>query len=318
VVNKTVTREMDLISEMADVKKNNIIKFVPVLKETYVDKPVYKENIIEEEVIVVRNVIQEKIVEKPVYRDVIIEREVFQERIVEKPVYRDVIIEREIVQERIVEKPIYKEVIVEREVIHEVMVEKPIIREVIVEREVVQEVIVEKPVIREVIIEREVITERIVEKLVPREVVVEREVFVDTIVEKIVEKPIRRQERIDPEFEEKATARINYVDTLSLESHDLVADNRTDAVQNGKRDDLKIVEGIGSKIEEVLHGAGVYTFEQLASMSAEEIRQILENAGPRFSFHDPSTWAEQSSLAYKGEWEELETLKKVLNKGKRG
>ena len=82
-------------------------------------------------------------------------------------------------------------------------------------------------------------------------------------------------------------------------------------------DDLKIIEGIGPKIEEILHAAGIDSFATLATKTAEEIREILLAQGSRYKMHDPETWAEQAQLAADGKMDELETLKKELNAGKK-
>ena len=82
-------------------------------------------------------------------------------------------------------------------------------------------------------------------------------------------------------------------------------------------DDLKIIEGIGPKIEEILHAAGIDSFATLATKNAEEIREILVAQGSRFKMFDPATWAEQAQLAADGKMDELEVLKKSLNAGKK-
>jgi|GEM_PF-4704215 len=85
-----------------------------------------------------------------------------------------------------------------------------------------------------------------------------------------------------------------------------------------KRDDLKVVEGIGPKIEELLNNAGIYSFEQLANARYERLKTILEEAGPRFQMHDPASWPEQSKLAADNKWEELKALQEKLNAGRKG
>ena len=40
-------------------------------------------------------------------------------------------------------------------------------------------------------------------------------------------------------------------------------------------DDLKKIEGIGPKIEELLNNKGIFTFAQLADMKTEEIQTIF-------------------------------------------
>lgn len=81
-------------------------------------------------------------------------------------------------------------------------------------------------------------------------------------------------------------------------------------------DDLKIVEGIGPKIEQLLNEEGILTFAQLATTAPERIKEILHAAGPRFQIHNPSTWPQQSALARDGQWEELKKWQDELNKGR--
>lgn len=82
-----------------------------------------------------------------------------------------------------------------------------------------------------------------------------------------------------------------------------------------KKDDLKVVEGIGPKIEELFNKAGIFSFEQLANTPASKLKEILEAAGSRFQMHDPTTWPAQSKLADEGKWEELKKWQDELNKG---
>ena len=83
-----------------------------------------------------------------------------------------------------------------------------------------------------------------------------------------------------------------------------------------KPDDLKIVEGIGPKIEKLLNGRGIWTFAQLAACTADWIKSALNEAGPNFAIHEPKTWPHQSDLAAKGKWQELEVLQKQLTGGR--
>lgn len=83
-----------------------------------------------------------------------------------------------------------------------------------------------------------------------------------------------------------------------------------------KRDDLKVVEGIGPKIEGLCNDAGIYTFADLANASAETLKEILNNAGSRFQMHDPTTWPKQAELARDSKWDELKKWQDELNKGR--
>ncbi|MEP6793738.1 MAG: S1 RNA-binding domain-containing protein, partial [Saprospiraceae bacterium] len=82
-------------------------------------------------------------------------------------------------------------------------------------------------------------------------------------------------------------------------------------------DDLKMIEGIGPKIEEILHAAGIDSFATLASKTGDEIREILLAQGSRFKMFDPTTWPEQSALAAAGKMDELQVLKDSLQGGKK-
>lgn len=83
------------------------------------------------------------------------------------------------------------------------------------------------------------------------------------------------------------------------------------------KDDLKKIEGIGPKIEELLHKAGIFTFAGLATAKVDVLKSVLDNAGPRFKMHDPATWAEQARLAADGKWEVLAKLQDALKAGKK-
>ncbi|MBL0026645.1 MAG: DUF4332 domain-containing protein [Saprospiraceae bacterium] len=82
------------------------------------------------------------------------------------------------------------------------------------------------------------------------------------------------------------------------------------------KDDLKKIEGIGPKIAEILSSKGIKTFADLSKAKADNLKKILDEAGPKFNIHDPATWSKQAALAAKGSWDELKKLQDVLNAGK--
>jgi len=84
-----------------------------------------------------------------------------------------------------------------------------------------------------------------------------------------------------------------------------------------KENDLKKIEGIGPKIEEILKTNGILSFQQLASKSVTELQQILHAAGNRFKMHQPDSWPEQATLAANGQWKDLKILQDKLNGGKK-
>ncbi len=81
-------------------------------------------------------------------------------------------------------------------------------------------------------------------------------------------------------------------------------------------DDLKKIEGIGPKIEQLLNAAGISTFAELAMADVEQIKEVLNEAGSRYKMHDPTTWPQQAALAAAGKWDELKTLQDELNGGR--
>lgn len=83
-----------------------------------------------------------------------------------------------------------------------------------------------------------------------------------------------------------------------------------------KENDLKIIEGIGPKIEELYHNAGINTWFELSKTSVEKLQNILNAAGEGFTIHNPGTWARQAELAYQGKWKELKDWQDVLDGGK--
>lgn len=82
-------------------------------------------------------------------------------------------------------------------------------------------------------------------------------------------------------------------------------------------DDLTKIEGIGPKIAEALTNAGIVTFADLNSKTAEEVKEILNAAEGHFGMADPTTWAQQADLAANGKWDELKTLQDELKGGKK-
>ena len=81
-------------------------------------------------------------------------------------------------------------------------------------------------------------------------------------------------------------------------------------------DDLKKIEGIGPKIEQILHEGGITTFAQLADADADAVKELLTAAGPRYAIHNPATWAKQAAMAANGQWDELKELQDKLDGGK--
>lgn len=75
-------------------------------------------------------------------------------------------------------------------------------------------------------------------------------------------------------------------------------------------DNFRKIEGIGPKVNTLLHEAGIRTFQDLSERSGEDLRDLLREA--KLYMINPSDWPEQAKLAAKGDWEGLEALQEQL------
>ena len=94
------------------------------------------------------------------------------------------------------------------------------------------------------------------------------------------------------------------------------APTKTASAKSAKADDLKKIEGIGPKIEQLLHADGIVTFADLAAAPVEKVKEILHAAGPRYQMHNPETWGRQAALAAEGKWDELKKWQDEMDGGK--
>ena len=83
-----------------------------------------------------------------------------------------------------------------------------------------------------------------------------------------------------------------------------------------KENDLKVVVGIGPKIEGLFHNFDVKTWKALSECSIDKCQEVLNSGGERYRMHKPGTWPKQAGLASQGKWKELLKWQKELDKGK--
>ncbi len=83
-----------------------------------------------------------------------------------------------------------------------------------------------------------------------------------------------------------------------------------------KLDDLKVVEGIGPKIEGLLRDGGISTWRELAEVPVERLQEILDAAGPRYQVHNPATWPRQAELLADADWAKFKTWTEELTAGR--
>lgn len=117
--------------------------------------------------------------------------------------------------------------------------------------------------------------------------------------------------------------RIDEITLLSRSSHTTLtpADSAisltsNNAIEHIQQDDLTIIEGIGPKANNLLHNAGINSYDDLAHADINTLQHILDDAGSRFKLLTPDTWPQQASLAARGDWEALDQLKGQLDGGK--
>ncbi|MEM6628703.1 MAG: helix-hairpin-helix domain-containing protein [Bacteroidota bacterium] len=109
----------------------------------------------------------------------------------------------------------------------------------------------------------------------------------------------------------------NLQSNLNPGAYAAVAPGAGGAATGSEKDDLKRIEGIGPKIEQMLNKSGIYTWEQLANTPVDNLKGILASGGDRYKIHDPGTWPEQAALAASGDWERLDVLQDELIGGVR-
>ena len=69
--------------------------------------------------------------------------------------------------------------------------------------------------------------------------------------------------------------RRRYADKEAIHPQDYAIPHASTSVRVEEPDDLKVIKGIGKVIERKLNDAGVYTFEQLGSLTPADLRRIL-------------------------------------------
>lgn len=142
------------------------------------------------------------------------------------------------------------------------------------------------------------------------------------VVEKVVEKQVDNPAHLSRIAElELALATASQTQTPDVGvAAALVAIDRSAAKAFGfsmrADNDFTIIEGVGPKINELIHNAGIHTFAELAKTDVNRIQDILDAAGPRYKLAVPNTWPEQSDLAANNRWEALKALQDRLDGGK--
>jgi large subunit ribosomal protein L27 len=135
-----------------------------------------------------------------------------------------------------------------------------------------------------------------------------------------VEAPAMTEETVVLEAAAPVVEAVAVETPAAVEAVAMVADEEPAAKAPSKKgpklDDLKIVEGVGPKIEQLLKDGGINTWTELAETSVDRLREILDAAGSRYQIHDPGTWPAQAKFAAEGKFEELKEYQDMLIGGK--
>lgn len=124
-------------------------------------------------------------------------------------------------------------------------------------------------------------------------------------------------EEIESEvFEDSNSDDVDDEVSFSSAINNLNIDEEEKSEEQNIKTNLELIEGIGPKIKEVLNGAKIFTFRDLATTPIYRIKDILSAAGSHLVAHDPTTWVDQALLAEEGRWEQLEELKEYLIAGR--
>ena len=83
-----------------------------------------------------------------------------------------------------------------------------------------------------------------------------------------------------------------------------------------QQDDLKLVEGIGPKIEGLFHNFDIKTWKALSETKVAKCQEVLDSGGDRYQVHDPASWPMQARMAYEGKWKALARWQEEHKHGK--
>lgn len=90
--------------------------------------------------------------------------------------------------------------------------------------------------------------------------------------------------------------------------------NVSNNIKKKNKQDLKIIEWIGPKIEELLNKWWIYSYKDLELSDISDLKKILENAWSRYMLHNPTTWPKQAQIANSWNFDELKKYQEKLIK----
>lgn len=109
------------------------------------------------------------------------------------------------------------------------------------------------------------------------------------------------------EIKTEGTAKVA---TVKFEGNEKVAEVKKTTkkvVKNSAKDDLKLIYGVGPKVEATFNKHGINTYGELAKAETSKIEEILEEAGPMFKNVDTADWKKQAEVGVEGGEEAVKT-----------
>lgn len=133
---------------------------------------------------------------------------------------------------------------------------------------------------------------------------------VDEFVDEVSDSPIvKKAEKVATKIKVEVSDAIEEAKDKIEDVIEDVEDKIEDVIEDVKgattKNDLKVIDGVGPKLESILNEAGITSYIALAKTSEKKLTKILEEAGPRYRMHNPSDWKAQAKLAAAGKLEEL-------------
>lgn len=89
-----------------------------------------------------------------------------------------------------------------------------------------------------------------------------------------------------------------------------MSEQKLDGFASLKTNNFQLIEGIGPKMESVLHENGINSWTELSTKSKGELKAILDQYGDKYAIIDPSDWPLQAKFAMKNNWKKLMTFQK--------
>jgi len=124
--------------------------------------------------------------------------------------------------------------------------------------------------------------------------------------------PITKKEKSTPDINKNMLSTNEFSNFEDIQDSTFL--NISHNIKKQKKQDLKIIEWIGPKIEELLNRWWIYSYKDLALSEVSTIQHILEDAWKRYIMHNPKTWPKQAQLAHNWNFEKLQQYQDSLNK----